>query len=54
MEIKAVEFMREIRKKLEQKYSGLSFKKKMERTNKEIEQNPIWKDFLTKHHILPH
>lgn len=41
--------MREIRKKLEQKYSGLSFREKMEKTNSEIEHNQLWKDFLSKH-----
>lgn len=51
MQIKAVEMMRQIRRKLEQKYKGLSFKEKMEKTNKGIESNPLWKDFLNKHHL---
>mgnify|MGYP001598967652 CR=1 FL=1 len=44
--IKAVELMRKIRDDLESRYAQLSLKERTEKIRKEVEANPLWKDFL--------
>ncbi|MBI4668757.1 MAG: hypothetical protein HY747_06165 [Elusimicrobia bacterium] len=53
LQIKAVEFMRDLRNDLEGRYAGLTLQERAERIKKEVEESPIWKDFLKQHRRTP-
>ena len=50
-EFKAVEFMRERKKMLEEKYKGDDLETVVEKIHKEVESSPVWKDFLRKQRV---
>ena len=47
--IKAVEFMHNAREALSRRYAGLPLKNQVEKIEKAVEENPIWKQFLKRH-----
>jgi hypothetical protein len=46
---KAVEFMREQKRKIHEKYAGLSLEEMDRRISANVENSPVWKEFLKKH-----